>query len=123
MKTPILFSLLLATAAHAQNRFVTLEVVGTAPYEGISTLIVRPYETAELVSIPSGNGLWFKGTAGWFLYQGQTQPTLQPLVLTGPATIQLRGYAAISVNQLAASLKHSLKVRANQAQPQTKRLQ
>lgn len=89
-------ALAFAAASRAEPRYVTLEVSFPAPTT--NTLTLTAYETAELVSFPTvaGQGrIWFKRGGEWYLYQDA-----KPLIMAGPATIELRGSAGIATFRL-----------------------
>ena len=90
-----LFFFAAASSAIADPRYVTLEVSGA---RGTNTLTVAPYEVAELVSFPVVSiprTIWFKRDGAWLLYQDE-----RPLVLAGPASIELRGNGGIATFKL-----------------------
>lgn len=88
--------LAMATGSSAEPRYVTLEVSFPAP--GTNTLTLAPYETAELVSFPTvanPRQLWFKRSGDWYLRQDAL-----PLIIAGPATIELRGTGGLATFRL-----------------------
>lgn len=92
-------TLTLATFAKAEPRYVTMEVTFLAPgIEGTNTLNLAPYEVAELVSFPTVSPprqIWFRKSGAWYLYQDE-----RPLIIAGPATLELRGTGGIATFRL-----------------------
>ena len=84
----------------AADRSVTMEVnYGAVGVEGTNILRIASFETAELLSFPvvsTPRRIWFQKSNGWYLYQDD-----RPLVIAGPATIELRGYGGIATFRIS----------------------